>query len=79
MDEVRGGLGQLLDDGEAVQGLWGCPPFCTWERPHDHALVGTSEMAIDALTDELLEVRHATAWASLQRLEARAAWERQRR
>lgn len=61
--EVRAGLGQLLADGEAVQGLWGCPDFCSWTRPHDHVLVDSTELAVDALTDEVLEVRHATPWA----------------
>lgn len=60
----RGGLRPLVDEGDVVQGLWGCPPFCSWApTPHEHVLIGTAELALSTVTDEVLEVRHATDWA----------------
>lgn len=59
----RGGLGPLLNDGEAVQHLFGCPPDCPWLLRHTHVLVDQAEMAIDSVTDLVLDVRHRTAWA----------------
>lgn len=55
---VRSGIGQLLNDGEHVQTLLGCPNFGCWWVPHTHIAVGDGAEALEDLDGNLLEIRH---------------------
>jgi hypothetical protein len=62
-DETTSAATRLLSTDQS-QGLWGCPGDCTTTRHHDHVLQGDTELTVCSVTDEILEIRHATAWAS---------------